>query len=111
MRNVIALQSVRRHARVECEVRATVTCGDREFEGSCKNLSLGGMWLDVSGFPVGAAVEATIWLEGLGPVRVRGEVRRATDEGMGLQFHRLEPRELVTLHRFVALGLGMLEAA
>jgi hypothetical protein len=111
MRNVITLQRVRRHARVECEIRATATCGGRELEGLCKNLSLGGMWLDVPGFPVGSAVEVTLWLGSQDALRIGGEVRRVFGGGLGIQFHRLEPAQLVRLHRFVAEGLGMLEAA
>jgi hypothetical protein len=111
MRNVITLQSVRRHARVECEVRATVSCGGRALEGLCKNLSLGGMWLDVPGLPEGSAVEVTLWLGSPEAVLVRGEIRRTSGEGLGIQFQRLAPAELVRLHRFVAEGLGMLEAA
>lgn len=111
MRNVITLQRVRRHARVECEVRATASCGGRELEGLCKNLSLGGMWLDVPGLPVGSAVEVTLWLGTQDALPLRGEVRRISDQGLGIQFHRLEPSQLVRLHRFVAEGLGMLEAA
>lgn len=109
--NVIALERVRRHARVECDSRARVVGGGRAVEGWAHNLSLGGVWIDRLAFPVGTSVEVTLWLEALGPVHAQGTVRRCTAEGMGVQFHLLEPVDLVRLHRFVSQGLGTLDAA
>lgn|GEM_PF-4230868 len=110
MSQVIALQRVRRHPRVECDARARVVCEDSAAEGSAHDLSIGGVWIDRISVPVGATVEVTLWLEWLGPVRAQGTVRRSTADGIGVQFHLLAANDLVRLHRFVCDGLGMLDA-
>lgn len=111
MSNVIALQQARRHVRVPCDARAQIVCEGQVLEVRCRNLSIGGAWLDGGAFPSGSPVEVTLWLPGSGAVQAQGTVRRSQDHGMGVQFHRIEPGDLVQLHRFVAHRFGVLDAA
>lgn len=92
---------VRRNHRARCALPATVRTAGATAKGVCRNVSLGGMWLEGVTLPSDSAVRVAIALPE-GEVHAMGAVRRRERNGVGLQFNRFAPADLIRLHAFVA---------
>jgi type IV pilus assembly protein PilZ len=95
----------RKHPRkaIESDVAFQVGDGPRT-EARCRDLSLGGMFIDTAAtLPYGAAVRVFLRLPGIaGDVVVESIVRWSTRTGMGVQFGVMGARETHALTRLLA---------
>lgn len=88
----------RRFPRFPCKFAAVADGPRGPVRGTCTNLSRGGLFIEGVTLPLSAVVTVTIAFP-TGPARFEMTVRRVTQEptGVGLQFMRLEPQDLVAL--------------
>lgn len=99
----------RRNVRVVCGAPAKLEGPRGLVKGTCRNLSIGGLFFIGGSIPIGQTVEITIELPDAGPIQAVGEVRYHHDypegPGMGIRFTRLAEEHLGRLRRYV-LGRG-----
>jgi len=95
----------RRNVRVFCGAPARAEGPRGPLRGTCRNLSVGGLFFVGPTLPVGHSVQLRIDLPQAGPVEVTGEVRYhhsyAEGVGMGIRFTRLGQEDLTRVSRFV----------
>lgn len=86
--------TTRKFSRVTFNVSAGIRTADRQFQGQVENLSMNGMFLVTrERLQTGEAVEITIFLTGSDPeisVSFSGRVIRATEEGLGFVFDKID---------------------
>jgi hypothetical protein len=94
----------RKHPRkaIESEVAFQIGAGPR-VEARCRDVSLGGMFIDTEAPPpYGAPVRVFLRLPGLaGEVTIESIVRWSTRAGMGVQFGVMGARETHALTRLL----------
>jgi hypothetical protein len=95
----------RRNVRVVCGAPAKLESPKGSVQGTCRNLSLGGLFFVGGALPIGLTVEITIELPGAGRVQGLGEIRYYHDypegRGMGIRFTRLADGHEQVLRRYV----------
>jgi hypothetical protein len=88
----------RRTSRFPCEVLAHVEFREQVLQGTCRNLSLGGMLFRGPRVPVGQKVIVSLHLPGCNSVRVQGEVISCNVPAAGslvaIRFCQLDPSTL-----------------
>lgn len=89
-------------------VRVAVTCelpGGVTLEGTAKDISLGGMFVETEGAPAFAtAITITMPLPGVGPARLPAVVRWTKSNGFGVQFGLLGARETHAISKLIRGG-------
>jgi len=98
----------RRFRRVKVRCRVSVSCGRTEATGSTLDLSLGGMFVQVSqALPIGSIARVTIHPNAGQTICVSGRVLRVAGDGrMGMQFENSETAEIKRLQDFLLSVLG-----
>lgn len=96
----------RHNGRLFCGVPARFDGPRGPVRGSCRNLSVGGLFFLGGTAPVGRSVELQIELPDGPPIRATGEVRYHHDygsegQGMGIRFVRIGAEDLVRVSRWV----------
>jgi len=95
----------RRNVRVVCGAPANLVSPRGSVKGTCRNLSLGGLFFVGGSLPIGQTVELTIELPEVGAVQGLGEIRYHHDypegQGMGIRFIRLADGHVQILRRYV----------
>ena len=95
----------RRNVRVLCGAPAKLESPKGMVQGTCRNLSLGGLFFVGGALPIGHTVEITIDLPEAGHVQARGEIRYHHDypegPGMGIRFTHLAEEHAQVLRRYV----------
>jgi hypothetical protein len=96
----------RRNVRVLCGARAKLDGPRGSVRGSCRNLSIGGLFFIGGSLPIGQTVEITIELpDAAGRIEAVGEIRYHHDypegPGMGIRFLRMADEHLGLLRRYV----------
>ena len=102
--------TTRKFSRVTFKVNATITAARRQFHGCVENLSMNGMFL-VTGerLAVGEPVDITIFLTGSNPeisVSFSGRTCRATDDGLGFTFEKIELDSYTHLKNIIAYNIN-----
>jgi hypothetical protein len=101
--------STRQFSRVRFNVSATIRTGERQFQGNVENLSMRGMFMVTDErLPVGDLVDITIALSGTSPevsISFNGKVCRATDEGLGFTFEKIDLDSYTHLKNIIAYNL------
>ena len=95
----------RAQQRFDIEIAVQVTYQDRSVETKTRNISLGGMFLDLTDdIPFGALVQLQFHLPELdGAVTVDAHVRWVQgDDGIGVQLGGLRSREVWALQKLFA---------
>ncbi|MBX5484721.1 MAG: PilZ domain-containing protein [Myxococcaceae bacterium] len=95
----------RRNVRVFCNVPARVEGPRGPIRGTCRNLSVGGLFFLGGVLPVGKTADFTIELP-QGKVQAQGEVRYHYEypnegQGMGVKFVRITQEHLEWVTRWV----------
>ncbi len=95
----------RRNERVFCGVPARFDGARGPVRGTCRNLSLGGLFFLGGTAPLGRSIELQLELPE-GPVRATGEVRYHHDygsegQGMGVRFVRISGEDLARVTRWL----------
>lgn len=102
--------STRKFSRVPFHVTATATVGGRSFQGVVSNLSMNGMFLETTEqLPEGEAAELLITLEGTDPVvtvSFLGRVSRATENGIGFHFEKIDLDSYTHLRNIIAYNMA-----
>lgn len=98
--------SMRKFSRVPFQVLATVSAGGRSFKGQVENLSMNGLFL-LTGerLPLGEPVEIELLLAGVTPelkIACSGHVSRLQDNGIGLQFEKVDLDSYTHLKNIIA---------
>ncbi|HZA49499.1 MAG TPA: PilZ domain-containing protein [Myxococcaceae bacterium] len=95
----------RRNVRVVCGAPAKLEGPRGPVKGTCRNLSIGGLFFIGGSLPIGQTVEITIELPDAGRIQAVGEIRYHHDypegPGMGIRFTRLAEEHLGRLRRYV----------
>ena len=95
----------RRNVRVVCGAPATLDSPKGSVKGTCRNLSLGGLFFVGGALPIGLTVEITIDLREGGRIQALGEIRYHHDypegRGMGIRFTQLADEHVQILRRYV----------
>lgn len=101
--------STRQFSRVRFRVGATIKTAERQFQGNVENLSMRGMFLVTDErLPVGDMVDITIALSGTSPelsITFNGKVCRATDEGLGFTFEKIDLDSYTHLKNIIAYNI------
>jgi hypothetical protein len=101
--------STRQFSRVRFNVGATIRAGERQFQGNVENLSMRGMFLVTDErLPLEEQVDITIALSGTSPelsISFNGKVCRATDEGLGFTFEKIDLDSYTHLKNIIAYNL------
>ena len=101
--------STRKFSRVRFRVGATIKTAERQFQGNVENLSMRGMFLVTDErLPVGDMVDITIALSGTSPelsITFNGKVCRATDEGLGFTFEKIDLDSYTHLKNIIAYNI------
>ncbi|RII28125.1 MAG: PilZ domain-containing protein [Geobacter sp.] len=101
--------STRQFSRVNFRVAATIKTAERQFQGNVENLSMRGMFLlTEERLAVGDMVEITIVLNGTSPeisVSFDGKVCRATDNGLGFSFEKIDLDSYTHLKNIIAYNI------
>ena len=99
----------RKFSRVKFEVNASIRTAERQFQGGVENLSMKGMFLNTGErLEIGEPVEITILLTGTAPeltIFFNGRVCRATDEGLGFTFEKIDLDSYTHLKNIIAYNL------
>lgn len=98
-------ESRREHQRVDIALPVTVEHAGRTLAGTSRNLSVGGMFVDVAEkVPLGASVGIRFSLPDVHrPIAVTATVRWIAGEtGLGVQFDGLRAGEVWDLQRLIA---------
>jgi hypothetical protein len=95
----------RRNARVACGAPAKLEGPRGPVKGTCRNLSLGGLFFVGGSLPIGQTVSIAIELPQRGRVEAVGEIRYhhqyPEGPGMGIRFIRLAEEHVQVLRRYV----------
>lgn len=95
----------RRNVRVSCGAPARVEGPRGPIRGTCRDLSLGGLFFVGGPLPVGKSAELSIQLPQLGTIQAVVEVRYHHDypegPGMGIKFSRISQEHLALVNRWV----------
>jgi hypothetical protein len=95
----------RRNVRVVCGAPAKLEGPRGSLEGTCRNLSLGGLFFVGGALPIGQTVQITIALPDGGRVQGLGEIRYHHDypegPGMGIRFTQVADEHQQILRRYV----------
>ncbi len=90
------------HERYDRQIPVVIVHGDRELEGTTRNISLGGMFVDASGTMPAVGSEARVRMR-LPALKEQTEVpvvvRWVTSEGVGVQFGSLRALEVWALNQ------------
>jgi len=101
--------STRQFSRVNFRVAATIKTTERQFQGNVENLSMRGMFLlTEERLAVGDMVEITIVLNGTSPeisVSFDGKVCRATENGLGFSFEKIDLDSYTHLKNIIAYNI------
>jgi Tfp pilus assembly protein PilZ len=100
-----AADSRRHHEQHAIVLPATVEHAGRILEGTSRNLSLGGMFLNVDGpVPLGARIQLSFSIPTQSRPIVAAARVRWTDgkTGIGVQFDGLRPRDVFALQQLLA---------
>ena len=101
--------NTRKFSRVRFSVSATIKTAGRQFRGNVENLSMNGMFLNtLERLAVGEPVEITILLAGSDPeisVCFNGRVCRATGDGLGFAFEKIELDSYTHLKNIISYNL------
>lgn len=96
----------RRNLRVYCGAPARVEGPRGPIRGTCRNISLGGLFFVGGTLPVGRQAEIAVDLPEFGRIEATGEVRYHHDypgegQGMGIKFTRITQEHLALVNRWV----------
>ena len=99
----------RKFSRVNFVVNATIKAAESRFQGSVENLSMKGMFLKTGErLEIGEPVEITILLTGTDPeltISFSGRVCRATDDGLGFTFEKIDLDSYTHLKNIIAYNM------
>ena len=99
----------RKFSRVKFNVSASIKTADRQFQGSVENLSMNGMFLVTrERLEADETVEIVIFLTGSVPeisVAFSGRVIRATDDGLGFVFDKIDLDSYTHLKNIIAYNI------
>ena len=97
-------------SRVGFRAGVVITWQGKPYKTEVLNLSLHGILVkEIEGIAIGEKVDLTIYLSGTTPeipLTVKGEVVRLEQEGVGIQFCRMDTDSFIHLRNIVALNLG-----
>jgi len=100
------MMGTRKFSRVRFRVEATITIGERQFQGEVGNLSMTGMFLVTDErLADGEAVEIKIVLTGVVPlvsVDFSGRVSRTSGNGIGFVFEKIDLDSYMHLKNIVS---------
>lgn len=101
--------STRKFSRVPFRIDATIRVGERQFQGEVENLSMNGMFLETDEkLPEGERVDIVITLTGSSPaiqISFEGRVSRATEQGLGFTFEKIDLDSYMHLKNIVAYNI------
>ena len=96
--------------RVPFQIEATILHQDQTFQGKVENLSLKGMFIQTNGsFQLQDMIQITIHLAGESSdleIKVSGIVVRMTEQGIGIQFEKIDLDSFIHLRNIVAYNRG-----
>lgn len=99
----------RKFSRVKFEVNASIRTAERQFQGSVENLSMKGMFLNTGErLEIGEPVEISILLTGTEPelsISFSGKVCRASEEGLGFTFEKIDLDSYTHLKNIIAYNM------
>jgi hypothetical protein len=97
------IKEKRANNRRECRAPIYYATSDRVYTGHIENISPTGLFIKAEkALPPGEEILMTFNIKGLDkPIKVRGEIAHANDEGLGVQFKNLNPNILKILEKFV----------
>ena len=102
---MVSKTNSRRTPRVTLVAPAKAEGPRGPLRGTCKSLSLGGMFFSGGMLPVGQSIQLQVELPQLGRVEAMGEVRYHLNSeggaGMGIRFTRLAADHLARITQFV----------
>lgn len=102
--------STRKFSRVEFNVTATVSAGERSFKGKVSNLSMNGLLLDTQEkLEMGEIVDIAITLPGTEPeisVAFTGKVCRITDSDIAFRFQMIDLDSYTHLRNIISYNMA-----
>lgn len=102
--------SMRKFSRVPFHVIATITAGNRSFQGAVGNLSMNGMFMETAErLQEGESVQIVISLAGTDPeirVAFNGRAARLTESGIGFHFEKVDLDSYTHLKNIIAYNMA-----
>lgn len=100
----------RRMSRISYKIEAVINKSDKEIKGEVRNLSLNGMFVNISdGFQIGDEIKSVISLSTVNSemsLHLAGNVVRIEPEGVAVQFKGIELDTFILLRNIVIYNNG-----